>query len=157
MGYFTRVFCATDSKPKISEILETLKFKGFDVNVELSESKFKSDDWTNFELIYDSEKLPLLIELNEINKPDGFAEEEISEFIEYIGKPNFLELNKKIIIRHLKVTQYIVCIELPTSDITDEGYDLNGELMHYLEVNFSGLTQADNEGFYLKNKLLIKI
>ncbi|MCL9807121.1 hypothetical protein NAT51_16415 [Flavobacterium amniphilum] len=157
MGYYTRVFCSSQKKPKISEILENLKSSGFTVGANLDVKNLDNSEWTNFELIYDSERLPLLIELNEIGKSDELAEEEISEFIEFVGEPKFLELKKKKVIKHLKKSNYIICIQLPTSDINDEGYNVNGELMTYIERNFSGMTQADREGFYLNNELLIEL
>ena len=157
MGYYTRVFCSSQKKPTIGEILENLNSNGFAVNTNLDIENLNDSDWTDFELSYHSERLPLLIELNEVRKSDELAEEEILEFIEFIGEPKFLELGKKKIINHIKKTRYIVCIQLPTSDITELGYDVNGELMAYLEKNFSGMTQADREGFYLNNKLLLKL
>jgi len=136
MGYYTRVFCSSHKKPKISEILENLKSSGFTVESDLEAENLDNSEWTNFELNYDSERLPLLIELNEKGKSDELAEEEISEFLEFVGKPQFLEFKKKKVINHLKKTNYIVCIQLPTSDIIDIGYDINGELMAYLEKTF---------------------
>lgn len=157
MGYYTRVFCSSKNKPKIKDILESLKSNGFAVESDLDEDDLDSSEWTNFELNYDPERLPLLVELNEKGKSDGLVEEEILEFTQFVGKPNLLEFNKKKVINHLKNTDYIICIQLPTSDIIDEGYNMNGELMAYVERNFSGMTQVDREGFYLNNKLLVKI
>jgi len=157
MGYFTRVFCATTQKPKIRVILESLKSDGFNVGVNLAESELDHEEWTNFELIYDLERLPLLVELNQKGQSDGLAEEEIEEFLEFVGKPKFYELNKKKVIDHLKSTEYIVCIQLPTNDIVDQGYNVNGELMEFIELNCSGMVQADREGFYSKNNLILEL
>ncbi|WP_100616425.1 hypothetical protein [Confluentibacter citreus] len=157
MGYFTRVFCSTNRKPKISGILKHLKSDGFDLSVNLTESELDDENWTDFELTYDKARLPLLVELNTKGESERLAEEELEEFFEIIGKPKFFELNKKKVIKHLKATEYIVCIQLPTSDIIDKGYDLNGELMAYIELNFSGMVQADKEGFYLRNELLFEL
>ncbi len=157
MGYYTRVFCSSQKKPKIGEIIEKLNSNGFKVWANLDVENLDNSEWTNFELNYHSERLPLLIELNEIGKSDELAEEEISEFIEFIGKPKFLEFKKKKIVNHLKKTKFIVCIQLPTSDIIEIGYDINGALMEYLEKKFLGMTQADREGFYLNSKLLIEL
>ena len=157
MGYFTRVFCSTKRKPKISRILESLKSHGFNISVNLSESKINNENWTNFELTYDPERLPLLVELNQKGKSDGLAEEEIEEFLEFIEKPKFYELKKKKVINHLKSTEYIICIQLPTNDIIDQGYEVNGKLMEFMELNYSGMVQADKEGFYAKNNLIVEL
>ena len=157
MGYFTRVFCSSNQKPKISGILAHLKSVGFDLSVNLTESELNAENWTDFELIYDNVRLPLLVELNRKEEKEQLAEEELEEFFEIIGTAKFYELNKKKVIKHLKATKYIVCIQLPTNDIVDKGYDINGELMEYLELNFKGMAQADKEGFYLRNELLFEL
>ena len=157
MGYFTRVFCTSKKKPKISGIIERLKSNGFNINVNLKESELNKKDWTNFELIYDPEQLPLLVELNQKGTSGGLVEEEIEEFLEFIGKPTLFELKKKKVINHLKLTEYIICIQLPINDIVGQGYNVNGELMKYIELNFSGMIQADNEGFYAKNNLILEL
>ncbi len=137
--------------------MKHLKSDGFDLSVNLTESELDDENWTDFELTYDKARLPLLVELNTKGESERLAEEELEEFFEIIGKPKFFELNKKKVIKHLKATEYIVCIQLPTSDIIDKGYDLNGELMAYIELNFSGMVQADKEGFYLRNELLFEL
>lgn len=104
MGYYTRVFCSSQEKPKINKILENLNSRGFTVATDLGLENLYNSQWTNFELNYDSEKLPLLIELNEIGKSNELAEEEISEFIEFVGKPTLLEFKKKKVVNHLKKT-----------------------------------------------------
>ena len=157
MGYYTRVFCSSKEKPKINGILESLKAKGFKVRVNLDKSALNDTNWTSFELTYAEGKSPLLIEINEKGKSDGIAEEEIEEFLEFIGKPKLYELKKKKVLNHLKQTEFIICIQLPTTDFIDLGYDVNGDLMEYIAEEFSGIVQADGEGFYEKNKLIVEL
>ena len=157
MGYYTRVFCATKNKPVVQSILDFITTNGIDVSSNLNIVDLKTENWNHFELIYDRKRLPLLVELNELGNSDGLAEEELEEFLEYVGQPRFYELKKKKVVGHLKKTEYIVCIQLPTNDIEDKGYDANGELMHYFEKNFSGMIQADCEGFYDGPKLLLEL
>lgn len=147
MGYFTRVFCSNTSYPKISDILQKLKLDGFHTTTNLQESELNNLNWTNFELTYDVDRLPLLIEINKKGKSNELVEEEIKEFLNSIGPPKFYELKKKRVINHLKSTEYIICIQLPTSDITNKGYDVNGLLMKHIECDFSGIIQVDGEGF----------
>jgi hypothetical protein len=157
MAYFTRVFCSATRKPKIKEIFEKLKSNGFDVSVDLSESELNTENWTHFELNYELEKLPLLLELNERGHSEEILEEEIDEFLSVIGKPKFYQKNRRKIISYLKNTNYIICIQLPTSDINDDGYNLNAVLMEYVCSSFSGLIQADGEGFYFDNNLVLNL
>ena len=157
MGYYTRVFCRSQVKPSINDLLENLNLSGYPIERNLDLENEKAVEWTKFELNYDSERVPLLVEINEVGKLDSLAEEEIAEFLEWIGKPKFFEFKKKKVIQHLNQTKYIVCIQLPTSDIVDKGYEVNGTLMAYLERNFSGMIQADGEGFYYNNRLWLEL
>ena len=157
MGYYTRVFCATKNKPNVQSILDYIIANGIEVNSNLKGADLETIDWKHFELTYDSERLPLLVELNELGDEEGLAEEELEEFLEFVGKPKFYEPKKKKVVGHLKKTEYIVCIQLPTNDIVDKGYDANGELMHFFKENFSGMVQADREGFYDRHKLLLEL
>ncbi len=155
MGYYTRVFCKSKNKPTVSSILSELNSLGFSVNSNLSSTETTSVNWTDFELFYKDGKHPILVELNTINS-DGLAEEEIQEFLEAIGKPELFNSKKKKVIKHLNQTQSILCNQLPTSDIDDEGYEVNGELMKIFVAKCDGMIQCDGEGFYSGTEVIVK-
>jgi hypothetical protein len=156
MGYFTRVFCKSSNSPSIQQIILHL-------NNDRQNSCFLEEctkdpnntSWTNFTLKYKDGKLPLFVELNKLEGEDSLVKEEISEFINDIGRPGF-SFTKRKVISHLKQTKYIIVVQIPTSDIDDDGYETNEELLKYFAVNFEGLVQADGEGFYNGTKLIVK-
>jgi hypothetical protein len=158
MGYYTRVFCKSDKKPSVGQIFDHINSFGFDFKAEsnLSELEQKTTDWKDFEFIYKVGKLPILVECNNILDEDGLAKEEIEEFIDEIGEAGILAFNKKKIVRHLQATKFIVVSQLPTSDIDDDGYSANGELLKFFVDNHEGILQADGEGFYDGTKLILK-
>jgi len=156
MGYFTRVFCKSHSKPNVNEILERLNSKNNSAKSNLDDNQLQSENWTDFELFYKEGKLPILVELNQIKESGGLAEEEIEEFKEAIGKPGLFDSSKKKILKHLDQTNFILCNQLPTSDIDADGYDINGELMQIFATEYEGMVQCDGEGFYLGSKLIVK-
>jgi len=156
MGYFTRVFCKSNKKPNVGQILDNLTSKGHTATTNLEQDEIKSENWTEFELHYKEGKLPILVELNQIGESDGLAEEEIEEFKEAIGKPRLFNSSKKKVLKHLDQTIFILCNQLPTSDIDDNGYDINGDLMEIFRIECDGMIQCDGEGFYSGNKLIVK-
>jgi len=158
MGYYTRAFCKSDAKPTLSQILAHINSLGFDFKLQanLSEVEQKTTEWKDFELIYKVGKLPILVECNNVSDEDGLAKEEIEEFIDEIGEAGILAFNKKKIVRHLQATKYIVVSQLPTSDIDDDGYNANGELLKFFKDNYEGIIQADGEGFYEGTKIILK-
>lgn len=156
MGYFTRVFCKSNNKPSIKIILDRINSLGYSVNSNLDSNEVNSENWTDFELHYKKGKLPILVELNQLGNSNGLAEEEIEEFQESIGKPGLFNSNKKKVLKHLEQTKFILSNQLPTSDIDDDGYDVNGELMNLFVSEFEGMIQCDGEGIYLEGKLVVE-
>jgi hypothetical protein len=154
MGYYTRVFCTSSEIPALSEISTHLEVVCKDSRIEFEEGNLDKD-WKSFSLYYKNSKLPLLVELNKRSDEDNLANEEIDEFIESIGAPMF-SLSKRKVINHLIETKYVVVSQLPTSDIDEEGYEVNGALLQIFASQFGGIVQADGEGFYLENKLVVK-
>ncbi len=47
--------------------------------------------------------------------------------------------------------------ELATSDIDDDGYDALGNLLAYFVENNGGMIQADGEGFYEGDRLIVEL
>ncbi|KAB7530236.1 hypothetical protein F8C76_01630 [Flagellimonas olearia] len=157
MGYYTRVLCVTKNKPTVQNILCFLTANGVEVRSNLNERDLQTKDWNHFELVYDENSPPLLVELNLVGNSDGLAEEELEELLGYIGTPNFYELKKKKVIGHLKRTKYIICVQLPIHAMKDKGHDVNGKLMQYFQRNFSGMIQIDRKGFYNGSELLLEL
>jgi hypothetical protein len=158
MGYYTRVFCKADGKPALSQVLNHINNSGLDFKIEfnLGETDQNTTEWKELELIYKTGKLPILVEYNSVSDDDGLAKEEIEEFLDEIGEAGILAFNKKKIVRHLQATKYIVVTQLPTSDIDDDGYNANGELLKFFVDNYEGVIQADGEGFYEGTKIILK-
>lgn len=154
MGYYTRAFCTSPEVPTLSELRRQLQVIHKECRIESDEGN-SANDWESFSLYYKNNKLPLLVQLNKRDGEDNLAREEIDEFIEDIGAPLF-SLSKRKVINHLAKTKYIVATQLPTSDIDDDGYEINGNFLQIFAANYGGMVQADNEGFYIGNKLILK-
>lgn len=157
LSYYTRIFCRAAEKPTVTAILEHLEtVLDFDISTNLSPEEAGSGAWTTFELHYDEDRLPVLVECNYVSE-DETAREEIAEFIEQIEDIVGADENSGKVITHLRATCFIIACQLPVSDIDDDGYDANGELMNFVATNCDGLIQADGEGFYDGEKLLIPL
>lgn len=157
MGYYTRVFCTADQKPTIREVIEACNRDDLDINVEDNHSDLQSTNWTDFTLVYDFNQKPLLVDLHTLGNSNGLVEEEIEEFLELIEVADAYASDKKKVIAHLEKTKYIVSIQLPVSDMTKMGYEVNDRLMNYFEENYEGMIQEDDEGFYDKGRLFLEL
>ncbi len=158
MGYYTRIFCKSNLIPSIKDIFNYVKYKGYDLKIEKSYSNLdiNNNNWEEFEFIYKKNRKPIIVEINKENDKSNLFKEEIDEFLEAIGEPR-LSFSKKKVIKHLKKTKYIVVNQLLTSDIDDDGYDANAEFLQYFVDFCKGMIQADGEGFYSRNKIIVPL
>jgi len=156
MSYFTRVFCKSENIPTVSELLKLVNSLGYSVSTNLSQKELESTGWAEFELRYKEGKLSILVEINKVAIEGGLAKEEIGEFKDAIGKPGFFDKSKKRVLKHLDQTQYIICNQLPMSDIDDEGHEINEQFMKIFVDHYEGMMQFDDEGFYEDSKLILK-
>jgi hypothetical protein len=156
MGYYVRAFCASETVPTPRTLLEYTKKKGFSLGLEAVGIDMDNDNWEQLVWVYKDGKLPILMECNRNTSEDCLFREEIDEFLDFIGKPG-ISLKKRRVIGHLKESKYIIACQLPTSDIDDDGHDATGTLLTYFVVNHSAIIQADGEGFYEGNKVVVAI
>jgi hypothetical protein len=154
MGYFVRVFCKSETIPAFSILNKFLSAinSGYKLDGTVDDS---NNNWTDFEFHYKESKMPILVELNWTDEEGSVGKDELEEFLETIGSPG-LSLRKRKVIKHLKHTKYIICSQLATSDIDNDGYIANSELLKLFVDNYQGMLQADGEGFYDKNKIIVK-
>src|SRR6478609_140349 len=149
MSYYLRVFCKSEQRPNIKEAIDYINSKGhaFTLSTNLSLEEQTSGKWTDLELRYKANKLPILIECNKIGDADDIAREEIEEFVENIvpyGRFN----EKDKIIAHLNATRYIILSQVPMSDVDEDGYLVNMEFLFYLADHYQGIIHEEQEGFY---------
>lgn len=156
MGYYVRAICASEKMPTPRDLLEYAQKKRVRLGLEADDIDIDSTDWEQLVWIYKDGKLPILMECNKNTSEDCLFREEIDEFLESIGKPGF-SLAKRRVIGHLKESKYIIACQLPTSDIDDDGYNANKTLLAYFLENHSAIIQADGEGFYEGNKLVVAL
>jgi hypothetical protein len=156
MGYYVRAFCASEVVPTPRALLEYVKKKGISLGLEGDGIDIYDASWEQLAWIYKDGKLPILMECNRDTAEDGLFRKEIDEFLDFIGKPG-LSLAKRRVMGHLKESKYIIACQLPTSDIDDDGYDANGTLLTYFVQNHSAIIQADGEGFYDGNKVVVAL
>jgi hypothetical protein len=137
MSYYIRAFCRADRSPAFSELQKFMRDKDPHYRLE-GEVDDNNSCWTDFILHYKEGKLPILVEIAWCDEDSSPGKEELEEFLEDIGPPGF-SLKKRKIINHLKQTKYIVCCQIPVSDVDDDGFLANQLLMTFFIVNYQGL------------------
>jgi hypothetical protein len=139
-------------------VIQWLGGRGFHLSADdpKGEVDLDSPAWEQVPLLYKHGKLPILAECNrDDGSEDSLLQSEIEEFLDMVGSPGLFP-SKRRVVQHLKNTKFIIACQLPTSDIDDDGYNANGEFLNYFVEHCGGMIQADGEGFYDGDKILVK-
>lgn len=157
MPYRIRAFCTSLITPSLSQVFDYATSKGVHLVADdmHGPTDIDSSEWSEVEIVYKPDKGPLVVECNrDDGTEDCLARVEPQEFIDEIGSPG-LSIVKRRIIKHLKATKCIIASQL-LSDIDDDGFDANGTFLSYFVEHCGGMIHADGEGFYDKDKLILK-
>jgi hypothetical protein len=172
MGYYVRAFCTEPEVPTLASIQDWLRKLGsraiLDEANHAAESAgvgelrppildLNTPDWEQIAIAYRAGKLPILAECNRDGDGDGdLMREEVAEFVEMVEEAEDA-VAKQRVLKHLAATRFIIACQLPTSDIEDDGYDANGEFLRFFVEHCGGMIQADGEGFYDGDKVIIQL
>ena len=116
-----------------------------------------TSDWEQIAIAYRAGKLPILADCNRDDGTDeSLMREEIAEFVEFIGEPG-QSATKRRVLEHLAATKFVVACQLPTSDLEDDGFDANDEFLGFFVEHCGGMIQADGEGFYDRDEVIVAL
>ena len=154
MGYYVRAFCSSEQIPSIKELLDWSKSQIATVSIS---GDADSRNWSQIEIYYKKNKSPFLSEIiQEEGDSECLMETEIEEFQEFLSEIADSSGKSKVL-KHLKETKYIVVNQIPTSDFDDDGYEALGVYLQYFIKHCGGMVQADSEGFYEGNELIVEL
>lgn len=111
-------------------------------------------DWQRVALLYQTGRLPIVAGCQCNDGPDSSAGELLARFIEEVGPAGNSRVKRRVV-DHLKKTRFVVALELPTADMTEAGWDANGQILTYLVDYCGALIHAEGEGFYEGDKLIL--
>jgi hypothetical protein len=154
MGYYVRCFCTSDQVPTINTVLAALRDRGFDLSARVEDlAALDSSQWHDFELIYNHSRKPILVDCDRDDGEESLCRRECAEFIDdFLGHSESPARDR--VAADLRATRFTIACRL-LMDIDDSGYTANGEFLHYFVVHCGGMVQADGEGFYEGNELIV--
>jgi hypothetical protein len=154
MPYYVRAFCTSESVPPAAEVIEELRSNGILVYAEAEDTfVLSTPHWTEFELHYKEGKEPIVVDCARNTGPESIAADEVAIFIEEVGCTEDCPM-KDVILRHLRATRFVIACQL-IMDIDDDGYEANGEFLSEFVRRCGGLIQADGEGFWDGDEIVL--
>jgi hypothetical protein len=158
VGYYIRAFCVATLVPPLREPIEWARRRGIELEISPDSGAVNLDDsdWERVHLFYKEGKRPLILECN---RDDGsaacLAREEVQEFLSFLLDVEASPVKRRVE-QHLKETKVIISAQL-LSDIDDDGYNAVGELLKFFVEQNGGMIQADGEGFYEGNEVVLPL
>jgi hypothetical protein len=156
MAYWMRVFCTEGAPPPLEEVCAWTAAQGQHLRPgEVTASpEHSSGSWSHVAIEYRDGKLPFFAEITSVDDPEG--RKEVEEFVEVIAETAESPERRRAL-EHLERTRFILANEIPTSDFDEHGFDAVGEFMRFFVEHNGGMIQADGEGFYEGDQLVVRL
>lgn len=149
MAYYLRAFCTSNDIPPLRTVLDWAASQG--VRLDAPKADLDTRTWEQAEVLYKPDRSPIVAEAN----ADDLASEEAREFIESLDDVDESPEKQKVL-GHLRQTRAIVAVQL-RGDIDDDGYTAAGTFLTYFVEHCAALIQADGEGFYERERLIVEL
>jgi hypothetical protein len=157
VSYYVRAFCTSPEIPSLRSVLDWARGQGCTLEVERAAIDLDSVDWDEVPVLYKAGKTPCL---SSISRDEGASDclfrEEVREFEEFLEDVEDSPARQRVI-GHLRQSRYVVANQLPTADIDEDGYRASAVFLDYFVHHAGGLIQADGEGFYDGETLLVEL
>ena len=156
MAYWMRIFRNEGKPPPLEVVFSWVAERGptLALDSDLADVDSSSNDWQQAAVQYRPGKRPFLVEVSTVDQPE--AQEELEEFIELLDDVLDTPAKDKVL-AHLNKTTFVVANQISTSDFEDDGFDAVGEFMRFFVEHNGGMIQADGEGFYEGERLLLPL
>jgi hypothetical protein len=121
------------------------------VQLEAVDANPDESRWSHSEVVYDSQRQPFVAEADS----GELLQEEIEEFSEFLedvaDSPGATKVRE-----HLAQSKAVVAVQL-LGDVDDVALTAAGTFLAYFAQNCGGMVQADGEGFYEGDTLLVEL
>lgn len=159
MGYYVRAFCTQGEFPPLRPILAFSAERGapLDLDPEVGGSGLDDSLWDQAGIVYKNHKASILLELSrDEGKDESLVRAEIEEFMDILEDAPKNRYRRRVE-TNLRNTRFIVAAKLPPSGIDEDDFAALGNIMRYLINNNGAMIQADGEGFYEGEKIIVAL
>jgi hypothetical protein len=158
MAYYIRVFCTSSTPPSLRKLVGWIHDSGGTLHPSRDEEPVTLDstEWNGIEFHYRNAWRPVIVDLD---KDDGteacLFRQEVREFmdLDLAALPESPQKSKVIV--HLRASKYVIAIDVPTSNFEDQDFEKLGVFINHIAMFCGGMVQADGEGFYEGNRLIV--
>ena len=154
--YLLRVFARRSGAPTPQEIVDHLRARRFDVRVEPGLHSMTSDAWKRLHLFYASDREPLELDRQSLHG-DAPLPDRLRRLMDATADAKDSRGKRRVIEFLAQVSQVFELVLPPDYDWHAGRHLVSTELLNFLQAKTDGLIQADSEGYYERNRLILKI
>jgi hypothetical protein len=159
MGYYVRAFCTASASPPLQAVLDELAARGVALSADgVGPEDLRAPDWEEVALVGTSQRRVVVTCDRENVAGQDLLREEVQQFIEFLqdAPPSH---ERKRVVDHLRATRFIVACRLPAVAAAEDeaGCAVGRAFLAYFVAHCGGLVQADGEGFYEGDRLVIAV
>jgi hypothetical protein len=149
MAYYLRAFCTSPDIPPLRAVFEWAE--GHGVRLDAPSADLDAPGWQQAQVIYNTEKQPFVAETD----AGELLREEVEESVEFLDDVGESPKKQKVL-DHLEQSKAVIAAQL-LGDIDDEGYTAAATFLTYFVEHCGGMIQADGEGFYEGDRLILEL
>ena len=154
--YLLRVFARSLRTPSPQAIADHLRQRRFDVRVESGLFNLSHDDWKQLRVFYAADRSPITLERQSLHG-DAPLPDRLKALMDATAAARNSR-DKRRVIDFLAQASQVFELTLPPDFDWHAGRHLvSTELLNYLQKETDGLIQADEEGYYERNRLILKV
>jgi hypothetical protein len=154
--YFMRVFARSADAPSPQSISDHLRGRRFDVRIESGLAHFSSGTWTRLRVFYAPGRGPLELERQSLHG-DAPLPERLRALMDATAASRD-ERGKRRVLEFLAQARQVFELRIPPDfDWHAARHLVSTELLNYLQKHTDGLIQADQEGYYDRNRIILKL
>jgi hypothetical protein len=154
LGYYLRAFCKSEVPP-LRRVLEWVANEGVVLELDGGSELLDDENWREAEIRYDEGKQPLVVDVSRASSNDELLSDEVEEFVEFLEDVDDSPEKQKVL-EQLRESRAVVGAQL-LGDIDDAGYSAIGVLLSFFVEHCGAMIQADGEGFYDGDRLLVEL
>ena len=150
-----RVFCRENTAPTPGEILQSVGAAKLSASLDPEAVIDPTDpDWQHL-LLRLPEGSTLIVDRDR-SPNGGVVREEVDAFLARLDSvPN--SRAKRRVVDHLRETRQVIALQVPTSSIDSSGWTVVRAIVRLLIRSADGMAQAEGQGFYLDNDLVVEL
>jgi hypothetical protein len=161
MGYYVRAFCTASMAPPLGVVLNALAARGIVLAADaVPPEDLRASDWEEATLGFGPNQRRFVVTCDRETSPGHtVVREEVQQFIEFLqdGPPS---PERKRVVDHLRATRFIIACRFPAAAAADDdegGCAAGRGFLSYFVAHCGGLVQADGEGFYEGDRIVLAV